>query len=1547
MKKHITAILLSAMLILQMIPISVFAENSTIIYQGFCGDDLSFTIDNNYTLTISGTGDMDHFNSHLHQKWSSYRERVKTIVIEEGVTSIGKYAFEGFTALKSVQLPSTLTHIYYEAFYDCTALTDLTLPDGLTEIHNYCFTGCTSLTSINIPDSVTYLGGNAFSDCTSLANLKLSNQLQQIPYEAFKNCSSLTSLIIPDSVLNLETGAFAGCDSLTTVTIPKNVCSAYSVFYDCDHLEKILVDSENEYYYSEHGILFSKDKSTIIQYPAGKSGSYVIPEYVETLMFYSFAGCDNLTAITIGDHVTAIEEYAFSNCNGLTSVTIPDSITELDTGVFEYCTSLKNVYLPNTLTTLGDYTFQQCTTLTSITIPDSVTQINAFCFSGCCSLSDVHLSANLEMMDYWAFSYCSNLTDIELPDGLLSLDATAFSGTSITELTVPSSVTNFVITNPTQDMDIIFLGDAPTDGFWCSSINEYDSFGESLDEPEYYTLTIYYPVGNTTWTDDIKSQTEGNIVWREGDGSEGETSGSCGENLTWSIVDGVLTISGTGDMSDFTYTNVPWRKSRAIITSVVIEDGVTSIGNYSFIQCSNLTSITVPDSIVTIGECAFYHCSKLKEISLPDTITTIGSEAFYNCDSLTSLPIPTGVKEIASGTFYGCAGLTTITIPEQIISIGTQAFGDCNNLMEFIVHDNNAYYSSFHGALLDKEQTTLLQYPCDNEAEYTVPATVTAIAEQAFRNASLQELWFEGDAPSFCTYSMYQMSGNVYYPFNAHGWANVIQEQYGGTITWLPYDPETGEILSGNQAADLVNADYLSFAAIAYRDFANEEIGMTIEDILADCWDTDWKNSEIKSSILFDHISSWTLKEIFEDASLGFYAVAFENAYGEVMIAYRGSTNILEMFYTWDGFSDWFINDFPMEVFNELGPQIEPAINVYEKIAETTDVTNIYTTGHSLGGALANVVSAYSGCSGQSVNAISVLDTVYDDSAILMGRNFAGVNEWNFMDNANSNDAAAGMFEKYWTTVVKPYTSYVSDYPGGNLATGQDIVDILSSHDIFSLLNEVDGKLVMNDALVVNQPSDIISSLMTNTGRAIEFGTSYSDVIDKGLSLPISRSAFGGNGADTITTSIESDTIIGGRGNDALDGSYGNDNYIYYKGDGIDTIHDVGGSDRLYLYDFSEDDTFEIYEDETSSYIDIKCNGTTIVQISKDNREYKNASINSFRIYVEKNGETTMYNISESFKKSEFGSHLVIACPVSIRVLDSDGREVFLLEDGMIGNEYTEFGNFYIFEEENGEYGKVLDLIEGYTIEIIGTDTGTMDISHWKIDEGTPSETETFEDIEISPSFSAILNEHDDGEISLAMDTDGDSQIDDTLTFVKPDVLENPFIDVREGDYFYYPVLWAVDNSITSGVSQTRFEPETACTRAQAVTFLWRQAGKPEPTTSKMPFTDVGKGLYYEKAVLWAVENGIATGTSSTTFSPDAKCTRGQIVTFLWRFNGKPAVATENPFADVAYGEYYYEPVLWAVQAKITTGTSSTTFGPNANCTRGQIVTFLYRNAQQ
>ncbi|MBR5329847.1 MAG: S-layer homology domain-containing protein, partial [Firmicutes bacterium] len=173
----------------------------------------------------------------------------------------------------------------------------------------------------------------------------------------------------------------------------------------------------------------------------------------------------------------------------------------------------------------------------------------------------------------------------------------------------------------------------------------------------------------------------------------------------------------------------------------------------------------------------------------------------------------------------------------------------------------------------------------------------------------------------------------------------------------------------------------------------------------------------------------------------------------------------------------------------------------------------------------------------------------------------------------------------------------------------------------------------------------------------------------------------------------------------------------------------------------------------------------------------------------------------------------------------------------------------------------------------------------------------------------------------------------------------NPFDDVNEADYFYDPVLWAVEEGITNGVDENSFGPDEKCTRAQAVTFLWRAAGEPAPKSATHPFTDVVKGIYYEKAVIWAVEKGITAGTSATTFSPDEPCTRGQIVTFLWRFENKPASSyLEMPFVDVIPGFYYEDAVLWAVEKNITKGTSATTFEPDAKCTRGQIVTFLYRD---
>ena len=234
--------------------------------------------------------------------------------------------------------------------------------------------------------------------------------------------------------------------------------------------------------------------------------------------------------------------------------------------------------------------------------------------------------------------------------------------------------------------------------------------------------------------------------------------------------------------------------------------------------------------------------------------------------------------------------------------------------------------------------------------------------------------------------------------------------------------------------------------------------------------------------------------------------------------------------------------------------------------------------------------------------------------------------------------------------------------------------------------------------------------------------------------------------------------------------------------------------------------------------------------------------------------------------------------------------------------------------------GKSIGAVKSYTFENVRR-THTIEVIFMK-------------DLETYHALGAFLNSRQLMEINVEkeekeeLDTNGNPQAG---------------VDVATGSYYEDAVDWAVENGITKGTDDTHFSPDGICTRAQAVTFLWRAAGSPKPETRTMPFTDVPVGSYYYDAVLWAVENGITKGTSDTTFSPNMTCTRAQIVAFLWRSEKSPAAGTANPFADVKSAAYYADAVLWAAKEDITKGTTNTTFSPDADCTRSQIVTFLWR----
>ena len=256
--------------------------------------------------------------------------------------------------------------------------------------------------------------------------------------------------------------------------------------------------------------------------------------------------------------------------------------------------------------------------------------------------------------------------------------------------------------------------------------------------------------------------------------------------------------------------------------------------------------------------------------------------------------------------------------------------------------------------------------------------------------------------------------------------------------------------------------------------------------------------------------------------------------------------------------------------------------------------------------------------------------------------------------------------------------------------------------------------------------------------------------------------------------------------------------------------------------------------------------------------------------------------------------------------------------------------------------------VSTYAITVDIAKNGDVTSSHKSAAKGTtitltvePDKGYTLETITATDASGNKLKlTEKDGKYTFTMPA---SKVTVKATFMEDNSMLNFFVDVPADAYYYDAVLWAAEEGITGGVDATHFAPNATCTRAQAVTFLWRAAGSPAPKSSEMPFTDVAAGSYYETAVLWAVENGITKGTSDTTFTPNAKCTRAQIVTFLWRSQKSPAADSVNPFTDVAADAYYNSAVLWAAENGITGGTSATTFSPNNDCTRAQIVTFLWR----
>ena len=374
-----------------------------------------------------------------------------SVVIQEGVTSIGASAFCYCSSLASVVIPESVTGIGREAFLGCCSLTSVVIPESVTSIGDSAFRGCSSLTSVVIPKGVTGIGDSAFFNCSSLASVVIPEGVTYIGREAFRGCSSLASVVIPEGVTSIGASAFSGCSSLTSVVIPDGVTSIGDwAFNGCSSLTSVVIPE---------GVTSINDGAF---YDCASLASIVIPKGVTSIGDSAFSGCKGLADangfvivqnalhgyygkggdVVIPESVTSIGDSAFFNCSSLASVVIPEGVTYIGREAFRGCSSLASIVIPESVKSIGDLAFWGCRSLTSVVIPDGVTYIGDSAFEGCSSLTSVVIPEGVTSIGDSAFAGCSSLTSVVIPEGVTSIGIWAFQDcSSLTSVVIPRSVT--------------------------------------------------------------------------------------------------------------------------------------------------------------------------------------------------------------------------------------------------------------------------------------------------------------------------------------------------------------------------------------------------------------------------------------------------------------------------------------------------------------------------------------------------------------------------------------------------------------------------------------------------------------------------------------------------------------------------------------------------------------------------------------------------------------------------------------------------------------------------------------------------------------------------------------------------------------------------------------------------------------------------------------------------------------------------------------------------------------------------------------------------
>ena len=758
------------------------AADVTIVESGSCGaegDNITYTLDSEGTLVISGHGNMEDYD------WDSSpfsdNSNIIKIIIEDGVSSIGEDAFRWCRGLKSITLPDSVTHIGGYAFNFCTGLKRIIIPDSVTEIYSFAFSD-SGLKSIIIPGSVTVVNYGVFSGCENLQSIVISEGVTSIGDEAFAGCSHLAKIDIPDSVISIGENAFY--DTAWYNRKLRGIAYIGKVLYGC------------------------KSCDDIVEILPGTKG----------IADSAFSGFSNLTEINIPNSVVHIGDEAFRGCSGLAEINIPNSVVHIGDEAFGECSGLTEINIPDSVVSIEDMAFYGCKNLKDITIPDSVSNIGDKILEECTGLENIYYSGTKEQWDELKvvrFSGSSKST-LHCVDGDYKLRF---------ELSLygKNNMKSYTFTMYDEDDDGIYVGVAgnlPSDNYsfcvesensfkyvWNSYSIDYDETKNSnvynCTELDYGDVLIVKL--DTTKVDEQakfnhKSRVNQNDFDFKGEGYKywpiifETVKGAVNycvsdkDNIVYKVKkDGTLIIDYESNIKDNDYNYYISDSEIEDINKVTIEYGITSFGKRKFsninnltginipgtvadipynmfADCTNLKDINIPDGIKSIGLEAFKKCTSLKEINIPDSVTDIYGRAFYCCESLEYVKMPSGIREIRDGTFSGCTNLTNMIIPYGVTSIGDNdnsnyfhsgVFGNCYNL-KYITIPNSVTVIG-NGTFRNCENLRNLTIPdgvvsigddafynCVNLVNVNIPKSVSEIGARAFYNCENLNIYYNG-----------------------------------------------------------------------------------------------------------------------------------------------------------------------------------------------------------------------------------------------------------------------------------------------------------------------------------------------------------------------------------------------------------------------------------------------------------------------------------------------------------------------------------------------------------------------------------------------------------------------------------------------------------------------------------------------------------------------------------------------------------------------------------------------------------------------------------